>query len=92
MPKKSLLETPILIALKHNGETSKWDLAKFLCVSPQLMAHTLERLESEGKVVSHLEPSKRIVFIDSTGQQAYSKTRIKRIYQLKSLEIKDKEA
>jgi DNA-binding MarR family transcriptional regulator len=89
MPKKSLLETPILEALKVNGEASAWDLAKYLYASPQLIAYNLKRLEKEGKLTSRVVAPQRIVFIDSTGQQAYSKTRTKRIYQLKRLEIKD---
>jgi hypothetical protein len=91
MPKKSRWADLVLMALK-DGEASKWDLAKFFDTSPQIMAHTLKRLEKEGKVTSWLVAPQRIVFIDSTGQQAYSKTRTKRIYQLKRLEIKDKEA
>jgi predicted ArsR family transcriptional regulator len=87
--KQSKLTTPILEALKKHGEASAWDLAKFLCESPQIVAHTLKHLEADGKLTSRVVAPQRIVFIDSTGQQAYSKTRTKRIYQLKRLEIKD---
>jgi predicted transcriptional regulator len=91
MPKKSEIKLKILEILDRS-DCCAWDIVTQLGISPQLAAHHLKRLESEGSVTSRVVAPQRIVFIDSAGQQAYSKTRTKRIYQLKSLEIEDKEA
>jgi predicted ArsR family transcriptional regulator len=91
MPKASLIKPKILEALKK-GDFCLWDLAKQIGIQHQIVFHHLKRLEKNGLVSSYLIQPQRIVVIDSTGQNGYRKTRAKRIYQLKSLEIEDKEA